>query len=138
MARAYRAIPEYYDFEYSQQEMLRSDVPFFLEQLEANQSVLELAVGTGRCAIPIAQAGHKVVGTDHDTRMLSIAERKRDAVGLGDRELTLLGGDILTLDLQKRFDWVALFFNTFLVFTTLEQQDRALQTVRNHLKPRGR
>jgi SAM-dependent methyltransferase len=131
-------VPDYYDFEYAHQEMLRNDVPFFLEQLDGNQSVLELAVGTGRCAIPIAQAGHRVVGTDNDSRMLALAEQKRQAAGLTDRQLTLLGGDIVGLDLGKQFDWVALFFNTFLVFTTIEEQDRALAAVRRHLKPRGR
>ena len=49
------------------------------------QTVLELAVGTGRAAIPIAQAGHRVVGVDYAADMLAIARRKRDAVGLTER-----------------------------------------------------
>lgn len=118
--------------------MLRHDVPLFLDHLRPRQSVLELAVGTGRCAIPIAQAGHRVVGVDKDARMLAIARRKRDAVGLSPKQLELVHGDMLKLELGRTFDWVAVFFNTFLVLTTLEQQDRALQTVRRHLKGRGR
>ena len=49
--------------------------------------------------------------------------RKRDAVGLDDRKLKLLRGDCLNLKLGERFDWVCVFFNTFLAFTTLEEQD---------------
>ena len=136
--RSYRAIPEYYDFEYPDKDMLRHDVPLFLDHLPPRQSVLELAVGTGRAAIPIAQAGHRVTGVDNDARMLAIAQRKRDAVGLSERDLTLLRGDMQKLDLKRRFDWVTVFFNTFLVLTTLEAQDRALQVVRRHLKRRGK
>ena len=74
---------------------------------------MELAVGTGRAAIPIAQAGHRVVGVDYAADMLAIASRKRDAVGLGEKELTLIEADMLKLDLGERFDRVCVFFNTF-------------------------
>jgi ubiquinone/menaquinone biosynthesis C-methylase UbiE len=140
MTKRYRAIAEYYDAENERLPWLQRDVPFFLSQLPAVRrrlNILELATGTARAAIPIAQAGHRVVGVDYAKDMLEIAHRKRDAVGLGDRELTLVHNDVLKLDLKERFDVIAIFFNTFLGFTTLEQQDRLLQVVRRHLKPRG-
>jgi ubiquinone/menaquinone biosynthesis C-methylase UbiE len=102
------------------------------------QTILELAVGTARAAIPLAQAGHRVVGVDYDESMLEIGRRKRDAVGLDDRKLKLIRGDCLKLNLDERFDWVCVFFNTFLAFTTLEQQDAVLRGALRHLKPRGR
>lgn len=143
MPRLYRAIAEYYDHENEHHLVLQQDVPFFLGQMPSRprrQSVLELAVGTGRAAIPIAQGGHPVVGVDYAPEMLEIAKRKRDAVGLSDRELLLVRGDLLRpkLDLGSRFDWVCIFFNSFLGFPTLEQQDRVLGFARRHLKPRGR
>jgi SAM-dependent methyltransferase len=72
--------------------------------------------------------------------MLDIARRKRDAVGLRERDLSLVQADLLDqkFDLRRRFDWVCVFFNTFLAFTTLAQQDRVLQNARKHLKSRGR
>ncbi len=70
--------------------------------------------------------------------MLEIARRKRDFAGVSERQLRLVHGDILDLDLGRTFDWVCLLFNTFLVFTSLEQQDQALQRIRADLKPRGR
>jgi len=137
--KRYRAIAEYYDAEYADKRMLQEDVPFFLGQLpQRKQSILELAVGTARAAIPMAQSGHRVVGVDYDKDLLAIAERKRDGVGLRERELKLLPGDIRRLKLNERFDWVCIFFNTFLAFPTLEEQDRVLQVARSHLKPRGR
>ncbi len=137
--KRYRANAEYYDAEYADKEMLQVDVPFYLGHLgKKRRSVLELACGTGRAAIHIAQAGHRVVGIDFAEDMLAIARRKRDAVGLTDRQLRLVHGDCLKLKLGEKFDSICLFFNTFLVFTTLEQQDVVLTGVRKHLKPGGR
>jgi SAM-dependent methyltransferase len=134
----YRAIAEYYDAEYEHEEMLQQDVSFLLGHMRARQSVLELAVGSARAAIPMAQAGHRVVGIDNDAAMLRLAGRKRDSVGLKAEQLQLIKQDMLSLRLKKKFDWICLLFNTFLVFTMLEEQDRVLQNVRRHLKPGGR
>ena len=134
----YRPIPEYYDAEYEHEEMLESDVPFLLQHVRGHKSVLELAVGSGRAAIPLAQAGHRVVGIDNDKAMLRLAVQKRNIVGLTENQLQLIQQDILNLNLKPKFDWIVLLFNTFLIFTTLEQQDRALQNIRRHLKPTGR
>lgn len=137
--RRYRALAHYYDAEYENLEILRYDVPFFLAHLPGHRrSILELACGTGRAAIPIAQAGHRVVGVDIAPDMLELARHKRDSVGLSERQLRLIHCDALELDLPERFDAVCIFFNTFLNFVTLEAQDRLLQTVRKHLKPRGK
>jgi SAM-dependent methyltransferase len=167
--RRYRAIAEYYDAEYARHGYLERDVPFFLSHLpQKRQDVLELAVGTGRAAIPMAQAGHRVVGVDYSPAMLEVARRKRDGVGLLEREgretrgqgdkgtrgqatggqatggrgnegtLELVEGDVMEWTTRRRFDWVVILFNTFLVFTTLEQQDAVLERVRRHLKPGGR
>src|SRR5687767_14371417 len=139
--KLYRAIAEYYDAENANHRVLEVDVPFFLAQLpKRRQRILELAVGTGRAAIPLAQAGHKVVGIDYAVDMLDIARRKRDGVGLDEKQLSLVRGDLLKpkLDLRSRFDWVCIFFNSFLGFPTLEQQDRVLAFARRHLTTRGR
>src|SRR3954464_2073212 len=117
--KRYRAFAQYYDAEYEQQEMLEQDVPFFLGHLpKKRQSILELAVGTGRAAIPMAQAGHRVVGVDYDAEMVAIAKRKRDAVGVRERDLTLLRQDVLRLNLGEKFDWITIFFNMLVNFAT--------------------
>ena len=135
----YGPFASWYDAENEHHAMLREDVPFFLGQLPAKkQRILELGAGTARCAIPMALAGHDVVGVDHDPRMIEIALRRRAAAGLDAARLDLRTIDFLKLRLSQRFDWVAAFFNTFLAFTTLSQQDAALQVARRHLKPTGR
>jgi SAM-dependent methyltransferase len=139
MPQRYRHLAEYYDAEYVDQRMLKHDVPFFLGQLpKRRQTILELCAGTGRAVIPIAKAGHRVVGIDYAPDMLDLARRKRDAAGLSERQLKLISKDVLKLDLKQKFDWVCIFFNTFLSFATPQQQDRLLGIVRAHLNPRGR
>jgi ubiquinone/menaquinone biosynthesis C-methylase UbiE len=137
--KRYRANAEYYDAENEGARMLREDAAFFLSELpRRSQDVLELAAGTARAAIPIAQAGHRVVALDYDADMLAIARRKRDSVGLDDSKLKLVHGDALRFKLAKRFDWICIFFNTFFAFQTLDEQDRLLQNIRRHLNRRGR
>lgn len=135
----YRAIAEFYDAEYEQSEMLRRDVPFLLSHMPKRPcDVLEMAVGSGRAAIPLAQAGHRVTGVDYDADILAIARRKRGFVGLGERQLKLVKADVLRVNLKRKFDWVVLLFNTFQNFTTIRQMDQFLQNCRRHLKPDGR
>ena len=135
----YRAIAEYYDAEYETNDVLDNDTPFLLTHLpKRSQRVLELCCGTARCAIPLAQAGHRVTGVDIDADLLAIARRKRDSVGLTDRELSLVRGDVLRYESETKYDWAVLLFNTLLNFPTLPQQDRLLARVASLLRPGGR
>jgi SAM-dependent methyltransferase len=135
----YKAFPTYYDAEYAHHPMLQRDVPFLMKHLPRRPAdILELATGTARAAIPLAQAGHRVTGVDNDPAMLEIARRKRDSVGLSRKNLALVKADILQLKLARRFDWIVLLFNTFLAFPTLQEEDALLQGVVRHLKPGGR
>jgi len=137
--KRYKAIAAYYDADNERLEMLKHDVPFFMGQLpKKRQDILEIAVGTGRAAIPLAQAGHRVVGVDYVEDMLAIARGKRDGVGLSEKQLRLVRQDALKLNLRQRFDWVVILFNTLLAFTTLDELDRVLRNVRGHMRPKGR
>ena len=134
--QAYRAIAAYYDAENAHSSMLARDVPFLLSQMPVRpQRVLELATGTARAAIPLAQAGHRLVGLDYAEDMLQVARQKRDAVGLTERQLRIVAGDLRSLNLREKFDWVVLLFNTFLGFTRLEEQDAVLAGVRRACGP---
>lgn len=135
----YAQLAELYDAENEHHAMLQEDVPFFLGQLQRRkQDILEIASGTGRAAIPIAQAGHRVLGIDFDPHMVEIAQRKAAFVGLPPKQLEFRQGDALKLSLGRKFDWACIFFNTFLAFETLEKQDACLQSAKKHLKPNGR
>ena len=88
--KRYRAIAEYYDAEYDAARVPRARRAVFPRPASerSRQSVLELAAGTARAAIPIAQAGHRVVGVDYAEDMLAIARRQaRRGRADGEREL---------------------------------------------------
>src|SRR6266446_9533135 len=77
-----------------------ADVPFYVELArETNGLLVELAVGNGRVAIPVAQAtGRRVVGIDSSPAML---EQARVRAAEADVELELRQGDMRDLALEE-------------------------------------
>ncbi len=131
-------IAEFYDDEYADELSHGDDVALYLSKLpRKSQRVLSLACGTGRDAIPLAQAGHRVTGVDIDPAMIARAVEKRDAIGVSPKQLDLRVQDLRALRVPGTFDHAAMIFTTFVVFTTLAEQDRVLTNVRKHLKRGG-
>jgi SAM-dependent methyltransferase len=102
--------------------------------------ILELAVGSGRIAVPLVMVGHDVTGVDTDPAMLNRA-RQRVATGdasAGDR-LTLVEGDLRTVRLSDagsyRLALIAL--NSILLLSSRDDQREALRTLAHHLAPGG-
>lgn len=118
----------------------QADVDLYLALASRTGSpVLELAAGSGRLAVPLAAAGHRVVGVDIDVHMLQRArdrwarERGRRAV----RRLELIEADLLGLDIGRRFRLVMLALNGLLLLPGLEAQSRALEVMAAHLERGG-
>ena len=65
-----------------------------VDELGARQTVLDIGTGTGRLCIPLARAGHRVVGIDFSKEMLSKAERVTRDAGVHDR-CHFFEGDVL-------------------------------------------
>src|SRR6266568_9344636 len=79
---------------------MTEDVPFYVELArEADGTLVELAVGNGRVAIPVAQAtGRRVIGIDSSPAMLAQArERAADA----DVVLDLREEDIREVEIEE-------------------------------------
>ena len=104
----------------------------------AEGPVLELAVGTGRLAIPLAEAGHQVTGVDVDPAMLDRARRRSRGTAGADR-LTLVEADLVGLRLPDagRFGLAFIALNSLLVLATRAAQRAALQALADHLAPGG-
>src|SRR2546427_2482426 len=79
---------------------MTEDVPFYVELArEAEGPVVELAVGNGRVAIPVAlETGRKVIGIDSSPAMLAQAREKAEAAGV---DLELREGDMRDLELDE-------------------------------------
>jgi SAM-dependent methyltransferase len=102
--------------------------------------ILELGAGTGRLAIPLAAAGHRVTAIDLDPAML---ERARTAAARAGQTtaggLELIEADLLGLELPDagtyRLAFIAL--NSLFLLATREAQVEAIRTLARHLAPGG-
>ena len=114
-----------------------SDVPAtvgFLDSLLAARpaKVLELAVGTGRLAIPLAAMGHDVTGIDVSIEMLA---RLRD-VDAG-QQVTVVHGDMVDDLPPGPFDLVFVAFNSLFMLTEPSRQATCFQAVSDVLSAGG-
>lgn len=94
--------------------------------------VLELGVGTGRLALPLAARGLQVTGVDASAEMLDRLRTKDGA-----EQLTLVEADMAELPVDGPFAAAFVAFNTFFNLTTRDAQARCLQRVRDVLAPGG-
>jgi SAM-dependent methyltransferase len=104
----------------------------FLARLGDGGRVLELAIGTGRVGLPLAERGIEVHGIDHSGPML---EQLRAKPGAG--ALALTQGDLLTTRLDGTFRLVYLVFNTITNLASQDDQVACFQMAADHLEPGG-
>jgi SAM-dependent methyltransferase len=118
----------------------KQDLSFYLETAKASGgSVLELGCGTGRIAIPLAEAGIRITGLDISQKMLERAEQKRSALAPERRNLLrLVHGDMTSFDLQEQFPLIIIPFRPFQHLLSVEAQLLCLTCVRQHLAKCGR
>lgn len=126
---------EYYDYDVGDVE---TDIPFFLDYAkQTGKPILELACGTGRVLIPLAEAGFTVHGLDISENMLKFAEKKVEEKKLSNH-VTLTLGDMANYDLLiKEFSMAFITFRSFMHLFTQEDQLSCLRCTFEHLKPGG-
>jgi SAM-dependent methyltransferase len=104
----------------------------FLVELAGDGRALELGIGTGRIALPLAERGVRVDGIDLSEAMVA---RLRAKPG-GDRiDVTI--GDFATTKVDGPFTLVYLVYNTIQNLTTQDTQVACFQNVAEHLEPGG-
>jgi SAM-dependent methyltransferase len=119
---------------------IAGDVAFYRALAEdAGGPVLELASGTGRVAIALAEAGFAVTGLDRSEPMLAVAREKIVAAdpAVASR-LELVHGDMAAFHLGRRFRLVVIAFRSFQSLLTPELQADCLRAIHAHLEPGGR
>lgn len=122
-----------YDWIYPPSPDAQLTADFVLGQRPEPKRVLELAVGTGRLAIPIGLRGAEVVGVDASPKMLEQLAR-HDKNGC----VRTVLGNMVDVELHEEFDVVLLALNTLFVLPDQEDQIRTLATMRRHTAPEGR
>ena len=130
---SYDAIAELYD---PWSASVVEDVAFYLE--EARNScgpVVELGVGTGRIAVPIAADGICVIGVDSSRGMLDVCARRAALAGV---DLDLRVGDLREPQVAERVPLVICPFRSLLHMHTDEDRRRVFTAARDLLLPGGR
>jgi SAM-dependent methyltransferase len=103
-----------------------------LADLAAGGRVLELAIGTGRLALPLAARGLPVTGIDASEAMVAKLRAKP-----GGAAIPVTIGDFADVAVEGPFDLVFLAFNTLFNLTAQDDQVRCFQNVARRLSPRG-
>ena len=112
------------------------DVPFYLDEARRSGGpVLELAVGTGRIAVPIAASGVRVVGVDLSEGMLQVARERAEEAGA---EIDLRYGDMRDPPVEGTFPLVIVPFRSMLHMETDADRRAVLRAIKRHLAADGR
>jgi ubiquinone/menaquinone biosynthesis C-methylase UbiE len=116
---------------------MTEDVPFYVELArEAEGPIVELAVGNGRVAIPVArETGRKVIGIDRSKAMLAQARQRAAAAGV---ELELRESDMRDLELAEPAALIYCPFRSLLHLPTWSDRHRVFERVATALQPGGR
>ena len=103
-----------------------------LVELAGDGPILELGIGTGRLAVPIAQRGVAVHGIDASPAMLEKLRRKP-----GGEAIAVTLGNFADVAVDREFSLVFVAFNTFFGLQTQEEQVRCFQRVASVLRRGG-
>jgi SAM-dependent methyltransferase len=124
-------IADIYDELYAEMLDTESTVEF-LAKLAGDGPVLELAVGTGRVALPLAERGMEVRGIDSSESMVDALRAKEG----GDR-IPVTMGDFADVGVEGTFTLIFVVFNTLFALTSQEEQVRCFRNVAEHLEEGG-
>jgi SAM-dependent methyltransferase len=120
---------------YDEMHGQRLDTPAtvgFLEQLAGDGPVLELAIGTGRVALPLAARGIHVDGIDASPAMVAKLRAKP-----GGDAISVTMGNFADVPVTGSYRLVFLVFNTLFALLTQEDQVRCFQNTARHLTDDG-
>ncbi len=104
----------------------------FLVELAGDGAALELGIGTGRIALPLARSGVRVHGIDLSEAMVARLRAKP-----GGEEIEVTIGDFATATVEGTFSLAYLVFNTINNLTTQDEQVACFQNAAAHLEPGG-
>ena len=103
-----------------------------LTRLAGGGRALELGIGTGRVALPLAHSGVKMYGIDSSPAMLQKLGTKP-----GSEQVQLHQGSFVNIPFEEKFDLIFVVFSTFYALLTQEDQIRCFQSVADHLENKG-
>lgn len=129
----YAAIAAWYDLEHAD---VTDDIEMYRDFAAGTGGpILELGCGSGRVLIPLAEAGHRVIGVDASATMLARCRAAAQTAGVTGG-ITLAQGDMTDLHLHERGVKLAIVaLGTFNHLATLADRRAALAAIRVHAAP---
>ncbi len=103
-----------------------------LVELARGGRALELGIGTGRIALPLARRGVEVHGIELSRAMVAQLRAKP-----GGADIPVAIGDFATTTVEGRFSVAYLVYNTIMNLTTQAAQAACFRNVAAHLEPGG-
>ena len=103
-----------------------------LAELANGGRVLELGIGTGRVALPLAERGVDIQGIDSSEAMVAKLRAKE-----GGEQIPVIIGDFAEMSIDGQFSLVFVVFNTFLALISQEEQIRCFGNVADRLTEDG-
>jgi len=127
-------VAERFDERYAHQSdpAIVDPIVAFIADLARGGAALELGIGTGRIALPLAQRGVRVHGID-----LSEAMVARLLAKLGAEKVGVTVGDFATTTVEGRFSVAYVVANTIMNLTTQDEQVACFRNAAAHLEPGG-
>jgi SAM-dependent methyltransferase len=126
-------IAEVYDEWYADAAFLETEASIeLLAELAGDGPVLELAIGTGRLALPLAKRGIEVHGIDASEAMVAKLREKP-----GGDQIPVTMGDFAEVDVDGSYRLVFVAFNTLFALLTQEDQLRCFTNAAAHLSDDG-
>jgi SAM-dependent methyltransferase len=125
---------------YDQSETYTDDILLIqtLIQGAGHLRILEPFCGTGRILIPLALAGHTLVGLDNAAGMLLRAREKIKNLDQDiQSKISLIEADVVEKNWPKNFDLVILGGNCFYELSTTDEQEKCIMNAASALKPGG-
>jgi SAM-dependent methyltransferase len=123
---------EVYDEWYSDAELETGAAVEALAELAGAGPVLELAIGTGRVALPLAERGIEVHGIDASEAMVAKLREKP-----GGAEIPVTMGDFADVGAEGTYSLVYLVFNTLFALQSQDEQVRCFENVAARLTDGG-
>jgi ubiquinone/menaquinone biosynthesis C-methylase UbiE len=134
MNHEYDLIAPFYDIEHAH---FSEDLDMYHNFAElCGGKILELACGSGRVMLDLAEQGYEVTGIDNSGKMLELA---REAFAEADvsAQCTLLEQDLCSFEIDQKFRLVLIALGSFAHITNREDQQQALAAVRAHMSRGG-
>ncbi|MGM0509891.1 MAG: class I SAM-dependent methyltransferase [Thermoplasmatota archaeon] len=124
---------EHYD---TMHQHLKDDILFYIDCIEKyGEPVLELACGTGRVTLPLADEGIDVTGIDTSEKMLQRAKHKAEKKDLNP---DFIQSDMTDFSLNRTFNTILIPVNTLQVLLKVKEYEVLFNNVREHLADEGR